>query len=170
MRHLTSEIAYNPSWAGDSRHVLYQSNDKLRLMDLETGEDQRPCRWISPISLCAQDAFVVHVGKLVDGVAKTARNNMDIVIDGNRITSVEPHVAGRADTIDAPELTAMPGLIDNPQPSPKRFRRAAGPYLPGLWHHHGAESRALCPTKRWKTARRAMRASACSRASSTPAI
>ena len=37
-RHLTSEIAYAPSWAGDSRHILYQSNDKLRLLDIETGE------------------------------------------------------------------------------------------------------------------------------------
>jgi hypothetical protein len=36
---------------------------------------------------------------------------MDIVIDGNRITSVERHVAGRV-AIEAPQLTAMPGLID----------------------------------------------------------
>ncbi len=38
VRHLTTEIAYNPNWAGDNRHVLYQANDKLRLMDIETGE------------------------------------------------------------------------------------------------------------------------------------
>ena len=31
--------------------------------------------------------------------------------DGNRITAVEPHKAGRA-AIEAPQLTAMPGLID----------------------------------------------------------
>jgi hypothetical protein len=36
---------------------------------------------------------------------------MDIVISGNRITAVEPHKAGR-DAIEAPDLTAMPGLID----------------------------------------------------------
>jgi Tol biopolymer transport system component len=37
-RRLTSEIAYAPSWAGDSRHILYQSNEKLRLLDIESGD------------------------------------------------------------------------------------------------------------------------------------
>jgi Tol biopolymer transport system component len=27
VRHLTSEIAYAPSWTGDSEHILYQSLD-----------------------------------------------------------------------------------------------------------------------------------------------
>ena len=36
-RHVTSESAHSPSWQGDSRHVLYQSLDKLRIVDIETG-------------------------------------------------------------------------------------------------------------------------------------
>ena len=57
--------------------------------------------------------MIIHVGKLVDGISKTARNDMDIVIEGNRIKSVVPHVAGRTATIEAPDLVAMPGLIEN---------------------------------------------------------
>ncbi len=29
--------------------------------------------------------MTIHVGKLVDGISKTARNDMDIEIEGNRI-------------------------------------------------------------------------------------
>src|SRR5205823_503399 len=35
-RRVTTESAHAPSWQGDSRHILYQSLDKLRLLDLET--------------------------------------------------------------------------------------------------------------------------------------
>ena len=37
-RRVTTESAHAPSWAGDSRHILYQSLDQLRIIDLETGE------------------------------------------------------------------------------------------------------------------------------------
>ena len=110
-RHLTSEIAYAPSWAGDSRHILYQSNDRLRLLDIETGEVRTIPLNLTYHQYVPKGEYVVHVGKLVDGVAKTARSDMDIVIRGNRIAAVEPHKAGRA-AIEAPQLTAMPGLID----------------------------------------------------------
>jgi hypothetical protein len=37
-RHLTSELANSPSWAGDSKRLLYQSMDSLKTVDVETGE------------------------------------------------------------------------------------------------------------------------------------
>ena len=36
--HHVTESAHAPSWQGDSRHILYQSLDKLRIVDIETGE------------------------------------------------------------------------------------------------------------------------------------
>ena len=110
-RHVTSEIAYAPSWAGDSRHILYQSNDKLRLLDIESGQTQTVPLALTYRVHVPKSHLVLHVGKLVDGVTRTARPDMDIVIDGNRIAAVEPHVKGRA-AIEVPGLTAMPGLID----------------------------------------------------------
>jgi len=110
-RRLTSEIAYAPSWAGDSRHILYQSNDKLRLLDIASGEVRTVPLNLSYRQYVPKTSFVVHVGQLVDGVSRTARKDMDIVIKGNRIAAVEPHHAGRA-AIEATGLTAMPGLID----------------------------------------------------------
>ena len=110
-RHLTSEIAYAPSWAGDSRHILYQSNDKLRLLDIATGEARTVPLNLTYHQYVPKTSFVVHVGQLVDGLSKTARKDMDILIKGNRIAAVEAHRPGRA-AIEAPELTAIPGLID----------------------------------------------------------
>jgi Tol biopolymer transport system component/imidazolonepropionase-like amidohydrolase len=110
-RHLTSEIAYAPSWAGDSRHILYQSSDRLRLLDIVTGEIRTVPLNLSYRQYVPRTSFVLHVGQLVDGLSRTARKDIDIVVKGNRIAAVEPHRPGRA-AIKAPELTAMPGLID----------------------------------------------------------
>jgi len=110
-RRLTNEIAYAPSWSGDGRQILYQSNDKLRLLDVETGQARTVPLDLTYRVDMPKTKMILHVGKLVDGVSKTARADMDIVIDGNRITAVETHKAGR-DAIELPQLTAMPGLID----------------------------------------------------------
>jgi imidazolonepropionase-like amidohydrolase len=63
--------------------------------------------------------MIVHVGKLVDGISKTARNDVDIEIEGNRIKSVgelppDLHMEDRknVDVIDASGKWIMPGLID----------------------------------------------------------
>jgi len=139
-RRITSEIAYAPSWAGDSRHILYQSNDKLRLLDSETGDVQTvPLNLTYHVNM-PKTHFVVHVGKLVDGVSKTARNDMDIVIDGNRITAVGPHVKNRA-AIEAPQLTAMPGLIDFHTHRQSDSGEQQGREFLALWRDHGAQSR-----------------------------
>ncbi len=110
-RHLTSEIAYAPSWSGDGKHILYQSDDKLRLLDVESGEARTVALDLTYKVAVPKSHLVLHVGKLVDGMAKTAHADMDIVVDGNRITAVEPHRPGR-NAIELPQLTAMPGLID----------------------------------------------------------
>jgi len=113
VRHLTSEIAYNPNWMGDNRHILYQANDKLRLIDTENGDVQTIPLDLNYTVYVPKTSMIVHVGKLVDGIAKTARNDVDIEIVGNRIKAIVPHVSGRKATIEAPNLTAMPGLIEN---------------------------------------------------------
>jgi len=115
-RRMTSEMAHAPSWAGDSRHILYQSMDKLKTIDIETGETRGIPLDLTYTPAIPKDHFVVHVGRLVDGKSRTASSNMDIVIEGNRIRSVQPHAAilhsSGAKVVDASNLTAMPGLIE----------------------------------------------------------
>jgi dipeptidyl aminopeptidase/acylaminoacyl peptidase len=112
---ITSELAHSPTWTADSRQILYQSMDKLKMVDVTT----RAVRDI-PVALSYTPAVptartLVHAGTLVDGNSATARTNVDILIEGNRITSVVPHSAGLhvgINVVDASGLTAMPGLIE----------------------------------------------------------
>jgi Tol biopolymer transport system component/imidazolonepropionase-like amidohydrolase len=114
-RRLTTEPASAPSWQGDSTHILYQSLDKLKIVDVITGERRE-----IPVDLkytldLPKGRVVVHAGRLVDMTSPTPRTNVDIVIDGNRIKRVQPHSSalhGDGRVVDASNFTAMPGLID----------------------------------------------------------
>ena len=55
----------------------------------------------------------VHAGRFWDGRSDALQHDVDIVIDGHRITRVEPHRAAHAGTvIDASNETVIPGLIE----------------------------------------------------------
>ena len=95
--------------------MLYQSLDKLRLVDIESGATRDVPLDLKYALDVPKGRTVVHVGTLVDMKSPTPRSNVDIVIDGHRIKSVEPHNAARhagAQLVDASNLTAMPGLIE----------------------------------------------------------
>jgi hypothetical protein len=114
-RQLTTEMAHDPSWTGDSRKVLYQSMDRLRLVDVESGAAQDVPLELTYTPAVPSGALTVHASRLVSGTSPTASADMDVVIDGNRITAVQPHAdahhQGRT-VVDASGLTVMPGLIE----------------------------------------------------------
>jgi len=114
-RRITTEMAHSPSWSGDSRHILYQSMDRLKIMDIETGETRTIPLDLKYTPAIPATRIVVHAGRLVDGKSQTARSNVDIVIQGNRIRSVTPHGTANhpgAKLVDASNFTVMPGLIE----------------------------------------------------------
>ncbi|WP_263385108.1 amidohydrolase family protein [Granulicella arctica] len=115
-RHITSEIAYAPSWQGDSEHILYQSLTKLKTIDIQSGEVHEVPLDLRYTPSIPKGRMIVHVGRLVDGKSQTVRTDMDIVIEGNRIKAVRKHLAGTvlgAKMIDDSHYTAMPGLIES---------------------------------------------------------
>ncbi|NEB80959.1 amidohydrolase, partial [Streptomyces sp. SID14478] len=114
-RQITDEAADHPSWAADSRRLLYLSAGKLRLLDLADGAtrtirvplDQRRPR---PADT------VVHAGRLWDGTGDRVRDDVDISVEGGRITEVAPHRATRRPAVrrlDASDRTVLPGLWDS---------------------------------------------------------
>lgn len=128
-RHITTESAHAPSWAGDSKHILYQSMDKLKTIDLETGETREIPVDLTYTPSIPKGRMVIHAGQLVDGRSQTARADVDIVIEGNRIQSVQAHSASLhsgATVVDASNLTAMPGLIEYHSHLQKDFGEAQG--------------------------------------------
>ena len=113
-RRITSESAHAPSWSGDSRHILYQSMDKLRIVDVETGDIRTVPLDLKYTPAIPTTRLLVHAGKLVDMKSAASRANVDIVIEGNKITSVVPHADANhtGQVVDASNLTVMPGLIE----------------------------------------------------------
>lgn len=116
-RAVTAEASHFPTWAGDSKTLLFQASDKLKTLDLETGTITEV-----PLALTYREAIpegrrLVHVSGLVDGLIDELHREQDITIEGNRILSVRPHDdaahAAAETVIDGTGLTAMPGLIEN---------------------------------------------------------
>jgi hypothetical protein len=106
------------SLSADGRTLLYLSNGRLRLRTLDPARGAAPPRevpWRMQWRLHKPlGTTVVYAGRFWDGIASSLRENVDIVIRGNRIAAIEPHRAQRPGVrwIDASGLTVMPGLVD----------------------------------------------------------
>ncbi len=114
---LNDEVSDAPTWSGDSRQLLYLSLGRLRRMDRATGIITTvPCD-LTYTSAKPQGQMLIHAGRFWNGVGADVRKDVDIVITGNRVTSVTPHSAvppaGVTRTIEAPESTVLPGLWEN---------------------------------------------------------
>ncbi len=112
-RQLTTEQAEVPTWTGDSKSLLYLATDVLKQVSVADSRAE-----IIPMELTWQPKqptgqTVIHAGRLFDGKSDSYRQNVDILVDGNRIKAIEPHRAGRSGTlIDASDKTVIPGLFE----------------------------------------------------------
>ena len=114
-RRLTNELATAPSWTGDSGSLVYVATDRLKRVHLADGRIEE-----IPVELTWRREFptgrvVIHAGALFDGVSPELRQDVDIIVDGHRISAVEAHrPAQHADSVvDGSGLTVIPGLIDH---------------------------------------------------------
>jgi Tol biopolymer transport system component len=113
-RQLTNELADSPSWAGP-HHVLYLATDRLKLTAVADGTTRDVPVDLTWSRQMPRGRLVVHAGRLVDGTGPNARTEIDIVIDGHRIASIEAHrdaLHGQGTLVDASAHTVMPGLIE----------------------------------------------------------
>jgi imidazolonepropionase-like amidohydrolase len=94
--------------------VLFSENDRVKLVPAAGGTSIEWPLDLTYIRRIPSETFVVHAGRVIDGVSPEARANTDIVISRNRIARVVPHsdAEHRGRVIDASTLTAMPGLIE----------------------------------------------------------
>lgn len=128
-RRVTNESAHAPSWAGDSRHILYQSLDRLRVVDIETGETRTVPLELKWTPAVPTGRTIVHAGRLLDMKSEAVRTDVDITIVGNRITSVAAHAAAAhvsGQLVDASGLTVMPGLTEFHSHLQKDFGESQG--------------------------------------------
>jgi Tol biopolymer transport system component/imidazolonepropionase-like amidohydrolase len=135
-RPVTTTLAGSPTWTADSRQILCQTDTGMTLIDVgahRTVRDIAPnFTWTpaSPSYLASgrtDQTRTVHAGRFWDGRSDTLQHDMDIVIDGHRITRVEPHRAAHAGTvIDASSETVIPGLIEIHTHLSENFGEALG--------------------------------------------
>jgi len=114
---LNDETTDAPTWSGDSSKILYLNNGRLRLIS-------RATKVITPVAVDltykqAKPAqkLLIHAGRFWKGSGPDEQTDVDILITNNRVTSVTPHAstppAGVTRTIEAGNLTVMPGLTES---------------------------------------------------------
>mgnify|MGYP001106163472 CR=1 FL=1 len=117
-RSYTSEISYFPTWTADSKTILYQAADKMKTVNVDTGEIREVPLDLTYTFAKPTGRTIIHVSNLVDSITDVTQHDKDIVIDGNRITEIRAHNASAPKEagvtyIDGTGLTAIPGLIEH---------------------------------------------------------
>lgn len=113
-RKISDDLADSPSWAADSRRLLFQTTRGLKLVDVTTNRITDVPVSLSWTPAIPQGRTVVHAGRMFDGKTASLRSNVDIILRDNRIEQVVDHRAdlhtGRI--VDAGNDVVMPGLIE----------------------------------------------------------
>ena len=113
-RQISEEIADMPAWSGDGKSVLALSGNMLRRFDVATGNEidahKVPLSYSRQIS---QERWTLRTSKLFNGNTPGYQNNLDIIINGNRIEAL----TARSDKsprpiVDVSQHSVIPGLFE----------------------------------------------------------
>ena len=115
---INTEVTDAPTWSGDSQQLLYLSNGKLRLISRSGGTPSDVALDLTwKPDQPSSGRTVVHAGRLWDGRGPDELSNVDIIVKGNRVDSIQPHRDSVHDTagnvIDASKQTVIPGLWES---------------------------------------------------------
>ena len=113
-RRLTTKLADDPTWAGDSKSILYLTPSGLERVWIQDGTvDSIPLllNWKNKTST---ENYVIHSATIFDGQSQTLQRERDIVISGDRIISITDHDESlhMGTVIDASQGYVTPGLIE----------------------------------------------------------
>ncbi|MEW6371301.1 MAG: amidohydrolase family protein [Pseudomonadota bacterium] len=113
-RQVSEDMADLPAWGGDSQTILYKSAERVRTVRYDGSATREIPVTLAWRQQAPQGRTLIHAGALWDGVGSSLRNDVDIVVEGNRIVAVAPHSAHEEGVrvVDAGGLTVMPGLIE----------------------------------------------------------
>jgi imidazolonepropionase-like amidohydrolase len=112
---LNDEVTDAVSYSGDGKLLLYISAGQLKLIPATGGAPRVVPHGLTWTNLKPKDRLLVQAGKLWDGRSPELRHDVDVLIEGGKITSVSARGATAPDSVqvvDAKAFTVMPGLID----------------------------------------------------------
>ncbi len=116
LERVVDEAVDFPSWYPDSKSLIYIATDSMKKVALGEGSPEK-----IPVHLEYQvpansAKMLIRGARLIDGTGAPPQDNMDILIEGNRIQSVEPGGTEPEEDvriIDASGKTILPGLIES---------------------------------------------------------
>jgi Tol biopolymer transport system component len=113
-RRVNEDLADWLSWTGDSKTIVYQSLDRIKKVNLDSGRVEEFNTQIEWQPDKPADTMVVHAGRLFDGKSSDYQRNVDVIIEGNRIKEIVAHsdALHKGNVIDASDKTVMPGLFE----------------------------------------------------------
>ena len=114
-REVVREAVDFPSWSPDSASILFVGPKGMKRVDLESGRATHVGVQHHYEAVSAGGRFMIRDVRIVDGSREAALEHQDVVIEGNRIESIEPTMAvppRDMRVIDGAGKTLIPGLIE----------------------------------------------------------
>jgi len=114
-KRLTNELAEDPSWTADSKTVVFLATDVLKEVCVTDGKVETIKMNFTWQIKQPTGQLVIHAGKLFNGRSEKYLENVDVLIEGNRIKKITPHRAGaygNVKFIDASRQAVIPGLFE----------------------------------------------------------
>ena len=113
-KKLNNELTDNLSWTGDSKNIVFIATDRLKEINIENGKSTEikvDLKWKQQYSI---DDYIIHAGRLFNGVDSTYLEHVDIYVSGNRIKVISPHREHREGIkiVDASDKVVLPGLFE----------------------------------------------------------
>lgn len=114
IRRISEDLCDWPTWTGDSKSIAYLSLDRLKKVNIETNHSEEIAVQIDWKPEQPTGTTVVHASRMFDGRSAEYRNDVDIIIEGNRIRDIRPHSDAQhtGKVIDATGKTVIPGLFE----------------------------------------------------------
>lgn len=111
---LNNELTADPSWSGDSGSILYLSTGRLRRIDVRSGRIQDVDVALEYGGDVTPERYVIHAGRVFDGVSESLQRDRDVVVEGRRIIRVDAHDPRLhvSRVVDASDGVLLPGLIE----------------------------------------------------------
>ena len=113
-RLISQSIADMPAWSGDGKTVLALSGDKVRRFEIASGKEIEAR--VVPLDYSrklASSRWTLRTSRLFDGNNPNYIENVDIIINGNRIEAMLPHSSDSPKPIvDVGAHSVIPGLFE----------------------------------------------------------
>ncbi len=113
-RVLDEPVAF-PSWSPDSESLIFVASEKLERVDIASGAVREIPLYLSYRIPLAGGRMVIRNARVIDGTGGPPQESVDIVIEGDRIESLETGGTAPVEgvrVIDASGKTVIPGLIE----------------------------------------------------------